>query len=353
MVSSSRTLERRSLRLTAPAAAAIVATIVALVVLQRLFVAAHRPLSWAAAAVVAAVVLDPIVDRLATRIRRVPAVILTLLVLAAGTVGLTYLVFDEVEGAIDRLQEAAPEAAESIEARDDRVGELAQDFGLVARVDSFVAALEERITGGDDVLRSTAGTAPTYLVSGILTIFLMTYGPRIANGALAQDPDESRRQRVAEVVARAARRARNGVLLTVALAVTVAAAATLVAAALDLPAPSAVGATVGVLAVLPHVGIVVGSLPLLLFTVGFRSLTAALVLAVAVVGVQLLDSLVARPRIALHSLELGLFVPWAVALLGYTIYGIGGAAFGLAYAAFALALLDQVDPDDPAGPAPS
>ena len=40
--------------------------------LKRVFVAAHRPLSWAVAAVAAAVLLDPIVDRLAVHIRRVP-----------------------------------------------------------------------------------------------------------------------------------------------------------------------------------------------------------------------------------------------------------------------------------------
>ena len=153
MASSARTLERRSLRLSAPAAAAIVGTVVALVVAERVFVAAHRPLSWAAGAVVAAVVLDPIVDRLAVRIRRVPAVILTLLVLGAATVGVTYLVFDEVQGALDRLEVAAPEAAASLEDRDDRAGELARDFGVVRRVDDYVAALEGRVTGGDDVLQ--------------------------------------------------------------------------------------------------------------------------------------------------------------------------------------------------------
>lgn len=342
MASSARTLERRSLRLSAPAAAAIVGTVVALVVAERVFVAAHRPLSWAAGAVVAAVVLDPIVDRLAVRIRRVPAVILTLLVLGAATVGVTYLVFDEVQGALDRLEVAAPEAAASLEDRDDRAGELARDFGVVRRVDDYVAALEGRVTGGDDVLRSTAGTAPTYLVSAILTIFLMTYGPRIAHGALAQDPDQARRRRVADLVGTAVRRARRGVLLTVAFAVGVGVVAFGVAASLDLPAPSAIGATVGVLSVLPHVGIVVGSLPLLLFTVGFRSLTEALLLALAVVVAQGLDSLLVRPRIAERSIDIGLFTPWAVALLGYTIYGVGGAAFGLAYAVFLLAVLDAL-----------
>ena len=42
-------------------------------------------------------------------------------------------------------------------------------------------------------------------------------------------------------------------------------------------------------------------------------------------------------------MEIGLVVPWVVALLGYSIYGIGGAVFGTIYAVFALAVLDQLD----------
>ena len=72
--------------------------------------------------------LDPIVDRLATRIRRVPAVLLTFLAIGAIGVGTAYLVFDEVEQAVDRLEAEAPKAAAAIEDRDDRVGELARDF---------------------------------------------------------------------------------------------------------------------------------------------------------------------------------------------------------------------------------
>ena len=100
--------------------------------------------------------------------------------LGTAAVGTTYLVFDEVQGAIDRLETAAPTAAASVEAREDRLGEVARDIHLETRVVSFVDALGDRITGGDDVLRTTAGTAPTYLVSAILTVFLMTYGPRMA-----------------------------------------------------------------------------------------------------------------------------------------------------------------------------
>ena len=45
-------------------------------------------------------------------------------------------------------------------------------------------------------------------------------------------------------------------------------------------------------------------------------------------------------------------MPWVVALLGYTIYGIGGAVFGTIYAVFGLAVLDQLEREPSENPRP-
>lgn len=346
MAASRGTLEHRTVRLSWAAAATVVATLAGLVVAEQVFVAAHRPLSWAAAAIVAAVLLDPLVDLLGRQIPRVAAVLLVLVAAGAVAVGTVYLVFDDVQEAIDRLKVAAPDASASVEDRDDRLGEVARDLRLEERVVSFVDAFEERLTEGDDVLRSTAGTAPTYLVSAILTAFVITYGPRIAAAALAQDPDLERRRRVADVAHHGVARARRAIVLTVGEALAVGLAAAGAAAWLDLPAPSAVGFAAGLMTLLPHVGLVFGSLPLLLLTVGFDTGATAVVLAVVVVALQVLDSFVIRPWIGRRSVSIGLLAPWIVALLGYAVYGVGGAAYSLAVAAFVLAALDRMAEHD-------
>jgi predicted PurR-regulated permease PerM len=337
------TVERRLVRLTPAAALTIVGTIVGLIVARRVFVAAHRPLSWAAASLVAAVLLDPVVDRLAVHIRRVPAVLLTFAGLAVVGVGITYLVFDEVEQALDRLEAVAPDAATAIEDRSDRVGELARDFELTDRITDGVSALEQRVTGGGDVLRSTAGTAPTYFVCAILTVFLMTYGPRMASAALEQERDLVRRARIAAIVGPAVREARTAIVFAVAEAMWVGLAVGAVSSLLDLPAPTALGVTAGVLSLFPYVGLTLGAIPMLLLTLGFRSLFAAAVLLVVVLAAQLIDAMVVRPRMAKRSVEIGLAVPWIVALLGYAVYGVGGAAYGVAFAVFGLAVLDRLE----------
>lgn len=337
-------MPRRLVRLSSAAGISIVAAVVLAVLSVRVFVAAHRPLSWAAAAVVAAVLLDPVVDRLAVHIRRVPAVLLSFLVAGGAVLGVAYLVFDDLDRAVSRLQEVAPDAAERIEARDDQVGELAQDLHLVRRVQDAVEGLEDRVGSGGEVIRSTALTAPTYLVGAILTVFLMSYGPRIGEAALQQLP-ASRRRRVGDVLVRAARRARTAALLTIADCLVVGVLVWLAAAVLDLPAPAAVGVVAGLVTILPHLGIFLGSMPLILLTLGLNSGIEAAVVTIGVIGLQVVDSLFVRRRID-HFVRLGLLAPWVVVVLAHAVYGVGAAAYGLAFAVFGIAVLDELAADD-------
>ncbi|MGH9289446.1 MAG: AI-2E family transporter, partial [Acidimicrobiales bacterium] len=191
-----RPTEHRVVRITARSAVVGVLVVVAAVVAQRIFVAAHRPLSWAAAAVVVAVLIDPIVDILDRHIPRLAAVIVALVVVGGAAFAVTYIAFDDLADGLDRLGRAAEDAAAQLEDRDDSVGDLARDVDAARRVDLFVNTLDERVTGGNEVLVSTAGTAPTYLVGGILTLFLMSYGPRLAQSAVSQLPSARQREEV-------------------------------------------------------------------------------------------------------------------------------------------------------------
>lgn len=344
MAPSSRTIPRRTLRLSPTSGVLIVVACVAGLLAIDVFQAAHRPLSWLAAAAALAVAFDPVVDRLEPRIRRFPAVLLCFLSAGAAVLGLAYLSFDDLDRAVQRLEEAAPEAAQRIEERDDRVGQLSRDLGLVQRIDDAVAGLNDRVGSGDEVIRSTALLAPAYLVGAILTVFLMSYGPRIAGAAVEQLPVD-RRARVSDVFVRAANNARSALLLTLADAVGVGLLAWLASYLLDLPAPAVLGVLAGLFAVLPHLGIVLGSIPVVLLSLGFQSFAAALlVLAVAVV-LQVLDSAFVRREVDRH-VQAGLLTPWLVVLLAYDVYGVGAAVFGLAYAFLALAVLDDLSRDD-------
>jgi predicted PurR-regulated permease PerM len=353
-------------RITARSAVVGVLVVVAGIVAQRVFVAAHRPLSWAAAAVVVAVLIDPIVDLLDRHIPRLAAVIVTLVVVGGVVFTVTYKAFDDLAAGLDRLGRAAEHAAAQLEERDDSVGDLARDVDATRRVNQFVDALDERVTGGNELLASTAGTAPTYLVAGILTLFLMSYGPRLAQSAVNQLPSPSQRETVSDVVRRALNRSRRAVLLMVAEGLLVGLIVTGIAYLLDVPSPSALGLAAGILAMLPHVGIVLGTLPLILLILALRSDIDAILAAIVIVACQLVDSYVVRRRISEYSVHVGLLVPWVVVVVGYSVYGVGGATFAVVFAVFGLAVLDELGvrrraaeaeapaaPEEPAAPPPS
>lgn len=341
------------MRISPRSAVVGVAVIVLAVLAQRVFIAAHAPLSWAAAAAVVAVLIDPIVDRLDRRIPRLPAVIMALLVTAAAIWGVVYVAFDDLSSGVDRLGEAAEEAAAELEDRADRVGEVARDVDASRRVEAFVDALDERVTGREEVLATTAGTAPTYFVAGIFTLFLMSYGPRLARSAVDQIPDAGTRGTVTEVVTRALHRSRRAIFLIVGEGLLVGLAVAAVAGMLDVPSPAALGLAAGIMALLPHVGLVLGTLPLILLVLALRSDLAALVTLAVVLVCQFLDSFWLRRRIARRSVHTGLLVPWVVALVGYAVYGVGGTAYGLAFAVFGLAILDEIGWRRPPDAAPA
>ncbi|HEY6415018.1 MAG TPA: hypothetical protein VIX41_02230, partial [Acidimicrobiales bacterium] len=115
-----RPTEHRVVRITARSAVVGVLVLVAGVVAQRILVAAHRPLSWLVAAIVVAVLIDPIVDFLDRHIPRLAAVVVARLVVGGAAFAVTYVAFDNLADGLDRLGRAAEDAADDQQGADDR-----------------------------------------------------------------------------------------------------------------------------------------------------------------------------------------------------------------------------------------
>ena len=332
--------------MTVGSAALIVAALIATVVARNMFVAAHRILGWAVAASVVAFLVDPIVNRLCRHMKRIFALLLTLIAIGAVAGVLVYGVFANLQSEADHLKTEAPQAAAQIEARTDQLGQYALDFKLKERVNAFVDNFEKHAGSGGQALRTAVGTVPTYFVCGILTIFLLIYGKRMVEGGLAQISDKARRKRMADVLADAVGRARGYIGWAIGEAVTFGLVAYAVCRLFDLPAPVVLALLAGALALLPYIGFFLGAIPIVLFTAGFESITGAIVLLVVVIAIQLAEALTVRRWVDERTMHVGPAVPVIVALLGYEIYGLGGAGYGVAIAVLLLALADASATDD-------
>lgn len=332
----------RTVRVTWRSAILAILVVVAFLVGRSAFVAAHRVLGWTAAAIAVAIFVEPIVTFLGRWIPRVLAVILTFVVIAGAAGGLVFGTVDDLDREVARLQDVMPPALQDLEDRDDEIGEIATEIDLSERAETFLDALDQRVGSGSGALAQNAPTLPVYFVSAILTIFLLVYGPNIARGAIGQIRDESDRDQFLAVVSSASHRARRTVSALLGQGATVGVLTYLTAWALDLPAPIVLGLFAGAIAMLPDVGILLGTFPLVALTAALESVTVAAVLLVVIVALQAFEALWVRRRIRAFGVDVGPAIMWIVALVGFTIYGPGMAFYGAAYAIFALAVIDQI-----------
>ena len=333
----------------------VIGAVVAAVGLANLFVATRRPLAWAAAASVAAWLLSGVVDILGRWAPRGLAVVMTVLALVlvagGGWVGVRATLAAEV----DELRTALPAAATDLEAR---FG-AAADFDLVERTRMFVDDLDDRF-GIQAQVTSAAGTASAYLVSAILMLFLLGYGPRFVSAALRQIADPARRAAVTAVVDQASQAARAYLLIVLVQAIVITAVCGSVFYLLDLPAPFILGLLVGWLSVIPYFGILLGGLPPLLVAVTEPHLLTYLVLAALLIGLQSVDVLAVRPQ-ADRMVRVGPALILAGILIGFELYGFGGALYGTALLVLSWAVLGAMPDrttqlpvgDDPATVAPA
>ncbi|MPY92316.1 MAG: AI-2E family transporter [Acidimicrobiia bacterium] len=273
-----------------------------------------------------------------------PLAIVVVLLGALGLLGLVgWGVVGDVRHELDRLEDDAPQAAAQI-ARSERFGRLAQEVRLEERVDDAVRTLRST---AESQAEDAARRGGRVLVGTVLFVFLLSWGPRLARAGLAQIPDEGRRRRVHHVLTRAVRRGRAYLLLTYAEAVAVGMVVYLAARLADVPGPAPLALAAGAGSIIPLVGTVLGSAPLLLVAAGFTSGWRAGLLAGTVLGLQLIDDALVRPRVNAGVLQVGTAATVTGLLIGLALGGVVGALATVAVVVFLVAAAEAAGVDDP------
>lgn len=321
-------------------ALALVVAVGAALVLAAVFGEASRPIGWALACAVVAALLYPIISFLDRHMPHALAVLVTLLGLVVVLAGFYAGVAGTIADNIETLKDQAPAAAAELESDN----EVARDFGLESRVTAFVEDLDERL-GTRAQLERTTSTVSTYVVTGVLTVFFIAYGSKLVTGALGQIRDEQRRTRVTRVMHRAAASWRRYALVALGQAVVVTIVSWLALWAIDLPAPFVLALLIGGFSVIPFAGAVVGGMPALLFAAATLDVGRVLAVVALVVAVQLFEIFVVRRRVDGVTLYVGPALPLIVALIGWDLYGLGGAIYSVLLLILALAIADALRHD--------
>lgn len=327
------------MRLTiGPAALAVVfGAIIAALVAQNVLIAGRRPIGWALAAAVAAAAVEPLVGRAARYMRRGVAMAVVLIPLLALIGLVTMGVVRDLDVQIEQLQNDIPRVAQEIE-EGEQAGEAAREFELEEKAQELADSLRRP---SSRVGEEAIGGASTWVLTLILTLFALIWGPRFARAGLRQVPEGERRDRLARVVGRAYTRSQAYIEVTVVLALVTGVAAWAVFELIELPAPTPLAVVVGVGSLVPGIGIAVGTLPAALLAGGLMSPWTGVALFVGAVAFQVLHALVLR-RATRGAAHPGAAVVVISFVVGYELYGVGGAVVGTCLVVFLVAMLDSI-----------
>jgi putative heme transporter len=131
----------------------------------------------------------------------------------------------------------------------------------------------------------------------------------------------------------------------------------------DVPAPIVLGVAVAALSVVPGFGIFLGGVFALLLEAGLGNQAGVLRLALGFLALQAADVVFTRRVVVPRSLVVGPAPIVVAVILGFEVYGVGGAIYVAIMAIFGIALLDaagdlaegppagESPPTDPPGPA--
>lgn len=312
--------------------------------LIRVFLASERVLGWILTAAVVAGLLHPAVSVLQTRMRRGLAVgvvaVATLTLIGLTAFGLTSAFVRETR----HLQAAAPRAAEAVE-RSGRFAEAARELKFAERTRRFVDEVPARLRGGTpaEAFRAAATRGVAFLATGVLALFLLLHGPRLAESAAAQIGDATRRARLVEVAPPAYRRAFTYATGTLAMALVAGLLTYAVASVTGVPGPAPLGLWAAMWDAVPILGLTIGAVPVVLLA-ALASPARGLLAAALLIGYQAFEATVLQPRVEVRSIRLGPFLTVGAGLVGLEMYGLGGALLVPLAVALLIAIADELRP---------
>ena len=349
---------RERLRISPRSAVLSVALFGATLGLLAVVAAAQRVIGWILVAGTLAGLLHPLVSLLDRRMPRALATGIVMLV-AVGTVGtVVYRLVDDVQRETRRLQEAGPERAREIE-RSERFGDFARDIRLSERVDRFLRGLPERLRGGTtaEAIQAAATRGVAFLATGVLTIFFLQHGPRLARAGLNQLHDRRRRERLAQLALAVYRRAFGYASASLAMSLAAGLAAYLAARMAEVPGPAALGVWVGLWDLVPLAGAAIGAFPIVALAAA-SSGERAVVVALAFVAYQVVENVLVQRNVERATVKVGPFVTLAAGLVGLELSGVAGALLAVLAAtmvvsgAAELAGRDEPEPEPEREPEP-
>lgn len=333
------------LRISTRSAVIAVSLFGATLALIRLVLAAQRVLGWILAAAAVAGLLEPFVGRLRRRLPHGVAVAIVAIATLAVVGFVTYSTVDGIVQQTDALKEAAPKRAAELE-ESKRFGDFAREIDLAERTERLVEEVPAKLRGGSpsEALRAATTRGVAFLAAGVLTLFFLLHGPRIAAAAARQIHDDDRRAKLERVALAAFHRGFGYARGSLGMAIAAGLLGFSLARAVDVPGAAPLGLWVALWDLVPLLGVVLGALPIIVLA-GIDAPSKAVMVAGVFVGYQILEAVLLQRPLHNRTVKVGPFLTVAGGGIGLELYGIAGALLMLLAISIALAVGDELAPE--------
>ena len=303
---------------------------------------ATTTLWWFAQAAVFAALAYPLVERLGRHMPKFVAVLVLTGVLALVVGGLATVAFTELQAEADRFETAVPTAVHRLEDVEG-VGTLMKDLDVGRQIERFAEETAERIRfqGADlpGVATKVGGSASATFIVWILTVMLVFTGPTMVRGVIELAPARTRGE--VDRVARAAYGRAAGYIGAMSVrAVVVLVVVYTLSTALDLDMPGLLAVVAALLSFVPYVGLLAGGLPIALIAL-LEGPSYSIGVLVGALAVQVVDVFVVQRPIDERTVNLGLFLTLAAAMIGFSFRGPGGLLTAIAVVAMIVAVVND------------
>jgi predicted PurR-regulated permease PerM len=336
---------RERIRFSAFSIVRAVLVVVAAIVVLQLIALADTTLWWLAIATALAGLYEPA----AMWLRRfVPgwaaiAIVVFGVVVVIGLLG--YRGAEEMSAQLSSLESDAVRTAQEIESSE-QFGEVATEFGLVEKVESFFQDLPLEMTGGSaaEAVQSAASSGGALFAIWMLSLLMLIFGSRILRSAFAQIDDPVVAHRVSTLVVDAYRDSSRYVWLMIFRAIVVGALGWVLSAALGAETPTAFAVWFALASLIPGFGIVLGAIPLAIVQ-SIGSAPLAMVIVTGALLVQVADVVFVQRPIEARSVHVGPGLMLLGTLIGLQVYGPGGVLVLLAAIVFGMAFVRRLTHD--------
>jgi len=339
--------QRERLRISARSAVLSVAMFGATLAFLAVVAASQRVIGWLLVAATLAGLLPPLVSLLARRMPRAVATALVMLSLVGALGAVGYGLVDDIAREARRLQEIGPERARAIEASP-RFGRVARDIKLAERTDRALRTLPQRLRGGTpaEALRAAATRSVAFLATGVLTIFFLQHGPRVARAARDQIRDPERRAKAQRLAVAVYRRAFGYAGASLVMSLAAGLTGFVAARVVGVPGPAALGVWVGLWDLVPLAGAFVGALPIVLLAAASSS-RQALILVMVFLAYQAVENFLVERNVERATVRVGPFVTLAAGMIGLELSGVAGALLTVLAATMVVTAADELAKDEP------